>query len=210
MKKLAIIGSGDLGQLIAYHAATANLYTIAGFFDDFKSPGDQAHGHPILGGKEDILPQFNQGDFDVLMVAIGYKHFTFRKTIFERFKGKIPYATLIHPSSYVDPSATVGEGTFILPGCTLDMNVTIGDNVLLNTAVSIAHDSAVGNHSFLSPNVCLAGFVKIGNSCNIGINSTIIDSISIVEEAQTGGGTVVIKNIDKPGLYVGNPARFIR
>lgn len=210
MKKLAIIGSGDLGKLIAHHAQATELYTIAGFFDDFKTTGDKAHSHPILGGKDNIQPLFEQGEFDELMVGIGYKYFDFRKAIFEQFKGTIPFARVIHPSAYIDPSATIGEGVLIHPNCTLDMNVIVGDNVLLNTAVSIAHDSDVGNHSFLSPNVSVAGFVKIGKCCNIGINTTIIDNITIVDQTQTGGGTVVVKDIEKSGLYVGNPARFIR
>jgi len=210
MKRLAIIGSGDLGQLIAYHAQTAKLYQVVGFFDDFKKPGEQVHGLPILGGKDDILHTFEQGKFDELMVAVGYKYFAFRKSIFEQFKGKIPFARVIHPNSYIDPSAKIGEGAFILPNCTLDRNTKLGDNVLLFNSVTIAHDSEVGDHSFLSPNVCLAGFVKVGSCCNLGISTTIIDNTSIVDETQTGGATVVIKNIERPGLYVGNPARFIR
>ena len=55
----------------------------------------------------------------------------------------------------------------------------------------------------------MAGFVNIKVQCTIGINP-IIDNISITEETRTGGGTVVIKNIEEKGLYVGNPARFIR
>ncbi len=210
MKKLAIIGSGDLGYHIAYHAQTAGLYEVVGFFNDYKSIGEDAHGHEILGGKDDIQNTFDQGGFDVLMVGIGYKHFAFRKSIFEQFKGKIPFAKVIHPSAYIDPSASIGEGAFIYPNCTLDMNVKLGDNVLLNTSVTIAHDSTVGDHSFLSPGVCLAGFVSVGKGCNIGINTTVIDNISIAEGTQTGGGTVIIKNIEQPGLYVGNPARLIQ
>ena len=56
----------------------------------------------------------------------------------------------------------------------------------------------------------MAGFVDIKEQCIIGINSIIIDNISITEGTRTGGGTVVIKNIEEKGLYVGNPARFIK
>ena len=49
MKKLGIIGSGDLGQLIAYHAKTIGNYCVAGFFDDFKKKNESIHNIPIIG-----------------------------------------------------------------------------------------------------------------------------------------------------------------
>jgi acetyltransferase-like isoleucine patch superfamily enzyme len=56
----------------------------------------------------------------------------------------------------------------------------------------------------------MAGFVTIEEQVIIGINATIIDNIKICKKTQIGGGTVVIKDILTHGLYVGNPAKFIR
>jgi len=208
MKKLGIIGSGDLGQLIAHHAG--GTYNVIGYFDDFIEKNSVVSGLKVIGKVEDILMAFKNGVIDELIVGIGYKHFEFRKTIFNTFAGKIPMANVIHPSSYIDPSCKIGFGVFILPGCVLDRNVVLKDNILLNTGCIISHDSLVGSHSFLSPAVKVAGFVAIGECCNIGINTTVVDNITIVSNSQTGGGTVVIKDIIVPGLYVGNPARFIK
>ena len=208
MKRLAIIGSSDLGQLIAHHAQTAG-FAIAGYFDDYKPIGTLVDGFPVLGGIADVQAAYPT-QFDELIVAIGYKYFSARKSVFEQFSGKIPFATLIHPSTYVDASCTIGPGSCLFPGCVLDRNVVIGNNVLLNTACAIAHDTAIGDHTFLSPRVAAAGFIKIGECCNIGINTTIIDNISIAGRAQTGGGAVVIQDITTAGLYVGIPARMVR
>jgi acetyltransferase-like isoleucine patch superfamily enzyme len=46
--------------------------------------------------------------------------------------------------------------------------------------------------------------------CIVGINSTIIENLTIVAKTQIEGGSVVIKSIINPGLYVGNPTRYIR
>ncbi|MCE3280306.1 MAG: hypothetical protein K0S44_2497 [Bacteroidetes bacterium] len=210
MKKLGIIGSGDLGQLIAYHAGTSLKYEVIGFFDDFRQKGEVISGHRIIGGINDVLSSFHDGTIEELMIGIGYKHFELRKQMFVTYSSKIPMATIIHPSSYVDPSCKIGPGVFILPGCVLDRNVEISGNVLLNTGCVIAHDSIIGAHSFLSPAVKIAGFVRIGECCSIGINTTIIDNLIIADEVKTGGGCVVIKSIDRVGLYVGNPAKFIK
>lgn len=210
LKTLAIIGSGDLGQLIAYHASQSGMFNTVVFLDDYRKPGDYVCGYKIIGGTKDIETLFEQNKYDQLIIAIGYMHFKIRKSLFEKYNHKIPFATIIHPSAYVDSSCSIGSGTFILPGCVLDNNTTIGDNVLLNTGCTIAHDSIIKNHSFLSPRVAIAGFVKVGECCNIGINTIIIDNISITDEVQTGGGAVITKNITEPGLYVGVPAKKIK
>ena len=210
MNRLAIIGSGDLGQLIAHHAQKDAQMELAGFFNDYLPKGEMINKKEILGGTVDILSLYEADLFDCLMVGVGYKHFAVRQQLFEQFKGKVPFANIIHSSCYVDASCQLGEGIFMLPSCTLDYSVQLEDNVLLNTACTIAHDSKVGSHTFLSPRVAIAGFVQIGACCNIGINTTIIDRINVADHIQTGGGTVVTQNLEKAGLYLGVPARFIR
>jgi sugar O-acyltransferase (sialic acid O-acetyltransferase NeuD family) len=210
MKKLAIIGSGDLGQQIAYHAVEDNQFDVVGFFDDYKNEGDLVNNIPILGKIEDILPMFSNGVFDELLIGVGYKHMSFRSYLYDQFKGVIPFSKLIHSSSFVDTSSIIDNGVVIYPCCIIDKNVKIGNNVLINIGCCIAHDSEIGAHSFLSPRVAIAGFVIIEDKCIIGINSTIIDNLRIVGGSQIGGGSVVIKSIQEEGLYVGNPVRFVR
>ena len=74
MKRLAIIGSGDLGQLITHHANTDNHYNIIGFFDDFKNTNDFVDSYPILGCIDDVEKLFKRQFFDHIIVAIGYNH----------------------------------------------------------------------------------------------------------------------------------------
>jgi len=208
MKKLAIIGSGDLGQQIAYHATADKHYDVVGFFDDFHAKGVLRHGYPVLGEIADIEELFRNKTFDVLMIGIGYKHLSFRISLYAELKGRIPFGTIVHSSSYVDSSAQVGPGSIVYPGCTLDMNVTIGDNVLLNVGCVIAHDTAIGESSFLSPGVKVAGFVKIDSGVILGIGTTVIDNIEVAAGVRTAAGAVVIDDLRNPGLYVGIPAKY--
>jgi len=206
MKRLAIIGSGDLGEQIAYHAVHDKQFNVVGFFDDFEPSQSQKYGYPILGSLDDINKNFLDGAFDLLFVAIGYKHFEFRSNIFEKFEDLIPFATIIHSSAYVDESCEIGQGVIIYPGCILDMKVKIESNVLINSGCVIAHDSKIGKHSFLSPGVTMAGFINIGKRVSLGINTTVIDNIDIRDDVRTGGGAVVTKDIELAGLYIGIPA----
>lgn len=208
MKRLAIIASGDLGQQIAYHATQDLQYQVVGFFDDFAN--GVVNGIPILGMLNTIESNYKNDVFDEIIIAIGYKHFKLRASLFNTFKEKVPFANCIHSSCYVDASVKLGKGIVMFPGSVIDANVIIKDNVLLNVACTVAHDSIIADNTFLSPRVAIAGFVSVGGNCNIGINSTIIDNISIGNNIQIGGGTVIISNLEKEGLYVGNPSRFIR
>ncbi|MES2618314.1 MAG: acetyltransferase [Bacteroidota bacterium] len=203
MKRLAIIGSGDLGELIAYHATNDNHFNVVGFFDDFGNDNTK-----IMGKIKDVQAQFDLGLFDYLMIGIGYKHMKFRKELYDKFKNIIPFGNVIHSSSYVDSSVSIGEGVFILPGCTIDKHVILGNNVLLNTSVVIAHDSTIMSHCFISPAASIAGKTIVEECCIIGINATLIDNLKITEFTQIAGGAVVIDNINKPGLYTGVPAKF--
>lgn len=208
MKRLAIVGAGDLGLQLAHLAAATDTYRLVGFFDDTREPNTKVGGAPALGSIDNVAAAHAAGDFDALLIGIGYRHLAFRHQLYERFSGHIPFATLIHPSAIVDPGCRVGPGSVIYPGCVLDMGVVIGANVLLNVGCIIAHDSCVEDSCFFSPAVKLAGFVRVEASSTLGIGTIVIDNVVITSGVRTGAGAVVVDSITQPGLYLGVPARF--
>jgi sugar O-acyltransferase (sialic acid O-acetyltransferase NeuD family) len=208
-KTLAILGSGHLGEQIAYYAISDKHYDTVVFFDDFTEDTER-NGYPILGKTDDVVKEFSKGTFDELLLAVGYKHLKKKKELYEFFVTKVPFGKMIHSSSWVDASVTIEAGCVIYPRCAIDANAVIKANSVLNIGCTIAHDTTISEHCFLSPRVAMAGFIEVENSCILGINSTIIDNVHIVSNTQIGGGTVVTKSITNSGLYVGNPHRFIR
>jgi sugar O-acyltransferase (sialic acid O-acetyltransferase NeuD family) len=207
--KLAIIGAGELGKLIAHHAVNDSGYELAGYYDDFVT-NETFNGSPVLGKCDKIFSDHKQGIFDELMIGIGYDHMKPRSNYFEKFYPAIPFANIIHSSAYIDPSCSLGKGIFILPGTVLDFEVIIGNNVLINTGGIIAHHSKVLNHTFIAPAVQVAGLVTIHECCFIGIGATIIDCINIAKGSVIGAGSVVIKNTETNSVSVGVPAKFIK
>lgn len=207
VKRLAIIGSGDMGQHIAHYALGSGQFELAGFYDDFQNVGIEVGKGIVLGKTSHIFDQFRDGLFDEVLLAIGYKHFDLRKALFDQLQGAIPFARLIHPTAYVDLSSKIAEGVVILPGCIIDRNVVIEENVFLNIGSVIAHDSTVRAHSFVAPGVKIAGAASIGQCCFLGVGSTISSRVRVCDRSFIGAGTVVIKNIIEPDYYVGVPAR---
>ena len=209
-KRLAIIGAGIFGQQIAFYAATDNLFDVVGFFDDTIEKGNLINNFPVLGNIDSIEEAYDSKIFDEALIGIGYGHMEFRKELFLRLRGKISFAILIHSKAIVASNAVLEEGVIIYPGCVIDANVLIKANVSININSMIAHDSIINSHTFISACVSVAGYCEIGELNILGISSVTIDNIKTVASVELGGGAVVVKNINKQGIYAGVPARFLR
>lgn len=208
MKRLGIVGGGDLGIQLAHHASATPDMRAIGFFDDFLAPGTFVSGLPVLGVISDVLDQYSRGAFDELLIAIGYKHLALRNELYQQFNGKIPFARLIHPHAWIDPTSVIESGAVVYPGCIVDMYSTVGANTVLNIGCVIAHHSVIGPSCFLSPSVKIAGFVRVAKETALGIGTIVIDNIHISSGVRTGAGSVVIDDLTEPGLYVGIPAKL--
>lgn len=210
MRKLAIIGSGDLGKQIAQLASDNSLYEISGFYDDFETIGNQVNGYPILGKIENIQDHFENGTFQELLIGIGYKHMDFRKKLFNRFKKQIPFGKIVHSSCTIHHSACIGDGSILFSGTLMDMGSVIAENCIIYNGCIIAHDAQIGSHSIISPGVQIAGFSLIEEGVNLGIGTIVSNNIKITKGTRTGAGAVIVKDIDETGLYVGIPAKKIK
>jgi len=209
-KTLAIAGAGDFGKQIAHYALSDHHYNKVVFFDDSVGQGAAASEIRILGGTSAIEKNFENGAFDELIIGIGYKHLPFRRQLFERISGKIPLGRIIHSASWVDKTASIGAGCILYPGTYVDARVVIESNTTLNLGCAVAHDTRIGKHCFLSPRVAVAGFVVVEEMSLLGINATVIDNVKLCANTRIGGGSLVLKDVASPGLYVGSPIRFIR
>ena len=210
LQRLFIIGSGELGQQALHYAQIDGRYVVVGFIDDYKEKNEVINGVPVRGSVEDIMPLYETGVFDALFIAIGYKHLRAKRAIFEKFWKKVPFATIIAEPAYIDPTAKIGDGVLIYPGCIIDKNVVVDHNAILNLNVVVSHDSFVGNSTFCAPRVTIAGFTKVSSCCFLGVGSCIIDNISICEDVILGAASLVIKDLDSSGTYVGVPATLIK
>lgn len=203
MKRVAIIGAGDLGEQLAYHIGQARKAEVIGFFDDMNTK--EVLGLPILGRISDC---YKKRIFDEIIIGIGYKHLTFKHRLYLELKqAGMAFHSFIHPSAIIDPSAKVHPGVAIYPGCIVDRNVVIGPNSLLNNGCVVSHDSEIGASSFLAPGCTLSGNTMIGMRNFLGTSSSFRDGIETDDDVHTGVGSAVVENLTEPGTYFGNPAK---
>jgi UDP-perosamine 4-acetyltransferase len=136
---------------------------------------------------------------------------TSRRKLFERFKGRgYRFATVVHPTAWVSPSARLGEGVQIMAGCVVQADCAIGDDSIVNSGASVDHDCRIGSHVHIAPGVTLSGGVEVGDNAHIGTASTVMQGVRVGESSIVGAGAVVIKNVPPRVTVGGVPARRLR
>ena len=124
------------------------------------------------------------------------------------------YGCKIGRNSFVGPFTEIQKEVIIGEKCKVQSHaficelVTIGNNCVIGHGVMFVNDlfktggPAMGDRELLKS-------TTIGNNVSIGSNATILP-VKICDNVVIGAGAVVTKNITKPGIYAGNPARFLR
>lgn len=92
---------------------------------------------------------------------------------------------------------------------------TLGDTVLadgckIDDHVHIAHNVFVGNDAFVIACAEVSGGVRIGARAWIAPNASVINQVSIGDDAVIGLGAVVVKSAEAGAVVVGNPAKPLR
>jgi acetyltransferase-like isoleucine patch superfamily enzyme len=103
---------------------------------------------------------------------------------------------------------TVGRGTFLNVGCFLELvaPVHIGRDCQLGMQVMIA----TSHHTSTKDKNPTGRPVVIGDRAWIGARATILPGVTIGDDVVVAAGAVVVRDCDKPGMYAGIPARWIK
>lgn len=106
----------------------------------------------------------------------------------------------------------VGSNTVISSHSSICSHVKIGENCFIGHGVIFVNDKFNNKLSYAEKKKDTNSWLKktsVGNNCQIGSNATIVAS-KITSNVIIGAGSVVIKDIIKPGVYAGNPAIKIK
>lgn len=127
------------------------------------------------------------------------------------------HGVLIRESNTIGNNVSVGSHTVI------EHHVTIGDNVRIHSNVFIPEFTVLEDNCWIGPSVVMTN-AKYPNSLNtkknlrgptirqnakIGAHSTLLPGITIGENALIGAGAVVVTDVKKNAVMVGNPAQKI-
>jgi acetyltransferase-like isoleucine patch superfamily enzyme len=89
--------------------------------------------------------------------------------------------------------------------------IELGNNVTITGGVKLlTHDGSTCLLKKLKSRYYIYGRIIIGNNVFVGTNTIIMPGVSIGDNVVIGAGSVVTKDLIKPGVYVGSPAKFIK
>jgi len=113
----------------------------------------------------------------------------------------------VGPFTEIQRGVVVGARTRVQSHSFICELVTIGEDCFIGHGVMFINDLfQTGGPSFKPED--WRG-TRIGNRVSIGSNATILP-VEICDDVVIGAGSVVSRPIGKPGIYAGNPARFLR
>jgi len=93
----------------------------------------------------------------------------------------------------------IGANTTIDRGALDDTR--IGDGSKLDNQIQIAHNCVIGRHCVIAGSVGMAGSVTLQDNVILGGAAMISGHVNIASGAVISGGSLVMKNITRPGQY---------
>lgn len=120
---------------------------------------------------------------------------------------------------------TIGDGCFIGPFVEIQRDTKIGARTRVQSHSFLCEKVTVGEDCFIGHGVMTINDTfakggpsydaqdwrptKIGNRVSVGSNTTLLP-VAICDDVVIGAGSVVTHDITEPGIYAGNPARYLR
>lgn len=125
----------------------------------------------------------------------------------------IKLATLLHPTAYVAPDASLGDNVWVGPAATISNRCKLGGNVLVNSRARLDAGVQIGMHGWVGPGTSIGADAALGNHCVIGADVRVMAGVSIgrncfinqpvVLEAPVPAGTFIEPVYTRPARIVG-------
>ena len=184
---LAILGTHTFAEEVADLVEQIGEHELVAFVENW----DRDRAGRTLAGRRviwvDELAQ-HAGDWSAVC-AIGSPE---RRDYVEQVaRLGVDFATVVHPSAVVAPSARLGAGCIVSPGVVIGAHAEIGEHVILNRGVLVGHHTRVGSCVTLSPAANVAGCVQIGDGAYVGMGATVIDRRTVGAAATSAAATTV-------------------
>ena len=157
--------------------------------------------------------------YNEIPFVIGIGENTVREFVADRYRTKLRFTNLIHPS------ATFGQGqrevlerssgNIVAAGARFTNGIEVGEFCIFNQNTTVAHDCLVDSFVHVAPGANVSGNVHLKRGCWIGAAAVINQGsnqkkLAVGEGTVIGSGAVVLENCTAGAVYVGVPAKRIR
>jgi sugar O-acyltransferase (sialic acid O-acetyltransferase NeuD family) len=204
--RLTVYGSRVDGHANVVLDLFAGEHEFVGLLDDWSENAERSIGAlRVVGGGADLPRLAAEG---IEGVALGFGAAPGRRQILDAIEAAgLALPTLVHPTAFVSPTATLAPGVQVMPQASVGPSVRLGRGVLVNTGATLDHDVVVGDGSVIDPGAILTGRARIGSEVEIGSGAVLIPDSVVGDRATVGAGAVVVRPVEEGAIVVGVPAR---
>ena len=206
MRDLIILGTGVHGGEMAHIVARVNreapTWNLLGHVAPRATADTQFAGNPILGSFADLAAVLARWPQAGIIADNEYPR-----------DPPLPEArliSLIDPTCFVHPTASIGPGCVLFPHCFVGLNAKLGRQVFMLAGCIINHDDVLGDCTVAASAVTLAGCVQVESGVYLGQSCSVRQFLRIGRNALVGMGAVVVKDVPAQAVMAGNPARKLR
>lgn len=166
-----------------------------------------------------VILEQDLGQYHGIPFVIGIGDGNVRKAVAGRFRDRLKFTNLIHPTATFGASQRdvleKSIGTVVAAGVRLTNGISIGDFCIFNQNATVAHDCVVGNFVHVAPGANVSGNVHLQDGCWIGAGAIVNqgnpgNKLRIGENTIVGSGAAVISDCNPNAVYVGVPARRVK
>ncbi len=202
-ERLIIIGGGGHARVVS-DAALAAGFNVVGYVD-LEEKSEMAT-LTYLGPDDAALDLIDSASFILGLGELGPA--SLRPRVVGRYREfGARWATVVHPTAWVSPTATLGEGAFVSGQVCINSRARIGQHALVNTASVVEHDVILGDYCSLGPRVAVGGGASIGARTFVGLGASLRDHITVGDDCSIAMGGVVVGDVAPGQAVVGVPAR---
>lgn len=184
-KRVIVIGAGGHGRSVAEAILLLKRDELVGFVDDGADAHAKVWGYPILGRTDSLRTLREYAD--AVVVAIGNNavreklHVRVREAGFELL-------SVIHPTAFVSPTATLGPGSAVMAGAVVGTEAQLGEGVIVNCGATVDHHCRVDAFGHLGVNACMAGGSVLGHRAWMQAGSALGYGVQVDGCAVLGAG----------------------
>lgn len=205
MQKIILIGDNGHSKVIEDCIHSNGDVVIAKLDDQYS---ERVMEGTLVKGPIAILPELFEVD---LKIFIAIEQNQARKKIVDLLG--LPsqiYATVIHKSAIISPTAEIGFGTVVMPGTVVNADSKIGEHAIINSNSTIEYNCLIEDFVHVSSAAVATGNVQLAEGSHLGASATVIAGQSIGAWAIIGAGSVVVSDIEGHVTVTGVPAKVIK
>ncbi len=185
-KEIVIIGHGEIAKSLCF---------FPGVLGYVRTDEMNVIRNPLTDGLLGIVDKWRHRG------VIGIGKPTYKEERLEQWLSKgYMLGKLIHPSSYVDPRVSIGEGSCVWPFSSIDGKTSIGRGTMIGPH-GIIHHSTIEDYCHVTMRCTILPRSKIGSKAFIGSCSTILEGVEIGMGSAISANSSVRKNVGQRVLY---------